>query len=153
MRVVGHVDIRRPAAEVFAYVSDQTNGPDWQQGLDEVRRTTEGPIGVGSKHTFLRRLGRRQVTGENEYIEFEPDRRIVFSFTSDGLTGKGWYEVNPVGTDRTRLDHGVEIRLRGLTRLASPLLEMSIRKEDSKDTARLKEILERTTTTKRGARQ
>jgi uncharacterized protein YndB with AHSA1/START domain len=153
MRVVGHVDISRPAADVFAYVSDQTNGPDWQQGLGEVRRTTEGPIGVGSRHTFLRNLGRRQVTGENEYIEFEPDRRIVFTFTSDGLAGKGWYEVTPVGPDQTRLDHGVEIQLQGLTRLASPLIEMSIRKEDSNDTAHLKEILERTNTTKRGARQ
>jgi uncharacterized protein YndB with AHSA1/START domain len=151
MRVIGYVDISCGAADVFAYVSDQTNGPAWQQGLVEVRRTTDGAIGVGTKHTFVRRLGRRQVTGDNEYVEFEPGRRVVFTFTSsDGLTGKGWYEVDALGTHLTRLDYGVEIRLQGLTRLASPLIERSIRREDREDTARLKEILERTNTSPRG---
>ena len=153
MRVVSHVEINRPSAEVFAYVSDQLNGPEWQQGLDEVHRTTDGPIGVGTRHTFVRRVGRRQVTGDNEYLEFEPGRRVVFTFTSDGLSGRGWYEVSRLETDQTRLDSGVEIHLRGLTRLASPLIEMSIRKEDSEDSARLKDILERTNPTARGARQ
>ncbi len=153
MRVVGHIDISRPAAEVFAYVSDQTNGPEWQQSLDEVRRVTPGPIGVGTRHTFVRRLGRRQITGENEYLEFEPGRRVAFTFTSDDLTGKGWYEVSPLGTGQTRLDSGVEIDLQGLTRLASPLVAMSIRKEDSEDSARLKEILEKPNTTTNGVSQ
>jgi hypothetical protein len=154
MRVIGHIEISRPSAEVFGYVSDQTNGPAWQQGLDEVRRTTNGAIGVGTRHTFVRRLGRRQVTGDNEYVEFEPGRRVVFVFTSsDGVTGKGWYEVEPLEANRTRLDYGVEIHLRGPMRLASPLIETSIRKEDAADTARLKEILERTNTNASGARQ
>ena len=122
MRVVSHLDIESPGRRGFAYVSEQLNAPEWQQCLDEVNRTTDGPIGVGTRHTFVRRLGRRQVTGSNEYVEYEPGRRVVFTFTSDGLTGRGWYEVNPLGTDQTRLDSGVEIRLQGLTRLASPLI-------------------------------
>ena len=146
MRVIGRIDISRPTRDVFAYVSNQLNAPEWQQGLEEVRRTTAGPIGVGTRHTFLRRVGRRRVTGENEYIEFEPDRRVVFTFTSEDLAGRGWYEVSPTGVDQTRLDSGVEIRLHGLARLASPLIAMSIRREDSEDSARLKEILERSDT-------
>lgn len=142
MRVVSRIDIRRPAAEVFEYVSDQLNAPAWQQGLDEVRRTTDGPIGVGARHTFVRSVGRRRVSGENVYVEFEPGRRVVFTFTSDGLTGKGWYEVSPLGVNETRLDSGVEITLTGPARLAAPLIARSIRKEDSEDTAHLKQILE-----------
>jgi uncharacterized protein YndB with AHSA1/START domain len=154
MRVTGQIDIRRPAADVFSYVSDQTNGPAWQQGLDEVRRTTDAAIGVGTKHTFVRRLGSRQVTGENEYVEFEPGGRVVFIFTSsDGLTGRGWYEVDPQDTNQTRLAYGVEIHLQGLMRLASRFIEKSIRKEDAADTRRLKEILERTNMPTNGARQ
>ena len=151
MRVVGSIEVNRPSAEVFAYVSDQLNGPAWQEGLDEVRRTTEGPIGVGTRHAFQRRVGRRQVTGENEYVEFESGRRVVFTFASDDLTGRGWYEAIPLGTNQTRLDSGVEIHLRGLSRLASPLIKMSIRKEDSRDTERLKGILETTNTKAREA--
>ncbi len=40
------LDIDRPAAEVFEFVADQTNAPQWQHGLHEVRRLTPGPIGV-----------------------------------------------------------------------------------------------------------
>ena len=39
------IEIDRPAADVFAYMSDQTHGPLWQRELLEVRRTTDGPIG------------------------------------------------------------------------------------------------------------
>jgi hypothetical protein len=48
----------RPASEVFAFVSDQTNAPLWQEGLQEVRRITEGPIRVGTEHVFARVLKR-----------------------------------------------------------------------------------------------
>lgn len=155
MRVVSHIDIGRPAADVFAYDSDQTNRPEWQQGLHEVRRVTDHPIGVGTKHTFVRRLGRRQISGENEYLEFEPGRRVLFTFTSDDLdlTGRGWYEASELGTDHTRLESGVEIDLRGLIRLASPLAAMGIRKEDSQDSARLKEILEKSNMATKESRQ
>ena len=61
MRVVSHQDINRPAPEVSTYVSNQFNTPEWQQGLDGVRRTTDGPVGIGTRHTFVRRLGRRRV--------------------------------------------------------------------------------------------
>jgi uncharacterized membrane protein len=37
--------INRPIGEVFAFVADQTNAPRWQNGLEQVRRTTDGPPG------------------------------------------------------------------------------------------------------------
>lgn len=52
--------INRPIGEVFAFVADQTNAPRWQNGLEQVRRTTDGPPGVGTKHVVVRKfLGRR----------------------------------------------------------------------------------------------
>ena len=57
------VVIDRPIEEVFAYVTDQTNTPYWQAGLVEVQRTTAGPIGVGTKHTFVRNFMGRQDGG------------------------------------------------------------------------------------------
>jgi hypothetical protein len=54
--VTTHPDVDRPAAEVFAFVSDHLNAPLWQSGLHEVRRTADGPIGVGTEHVFVRRF-------------------------------------------------------------------------------------------------
>jgi len=48
------VEIDRPVEEVFAFVADQTNAPQWQADLHGVRRLTDGPIGVGTEHEFVR---------------------------------------------------------------------------------------------------
>ncbi len=34
-----------PIGEVFDFVADQTNAPRWQNGLEQVRRITDGPPG------------------------------------------------------------------------------------------------------------
>ena len=70
--------VRRPSHEVFAFVADQTNAPRWQSGIVEVRRLTDGPPGVGSRHTFTRTLMGRRMTGENEYVAFEPGEQVAF---------------------------------------------------------------------------
>jgi uncharacterized protein YndB with AHSA1/START domain len=62
------VIIRRPLEEVFAYVGDQMKAPEWQSGLTEVRRTTEGPVGVGTKHSLVRKMMGRETRATNEYI-------------------------------------------------------------------------------------
>ena len=38
------VEIARPVSQVFAFVADQTNAPQWQDGLHEVRRLTNGRL-------------------------------------------------------------------------------------------------------------
>jgi uncharacterized membrane protein len=42
--VTTSVEIARPVREVFAFVADQTNAPQWQTDLHEVRRLTDGPM-------------------------------------------------------------------------------------------------------------
>jgi uncharacterized protein YndB with AHSA1/START domain len=68
--------IKRPVEDVFAHVSDQTNAPHWQRGLIEVRRTTDGPMGVGTRHTFVRTFMGRRMEGSNEYTRWEPNKLV-----------------------------------------------------------------------------
>ena len=49
-----------PVEEVFAVVRDVTTAPRWNPGLLEVRRTSEGPLGVGATMIYVGTfLGRR----------------------------------------------------------------------------------------------
>ena len=57
--VTTRVAIARPVREVFAFVADQTNAPQWQTCLHEVRRLTDGSIGVGTEHEFVRTFAGR----------------------------------------------------------------------------------------------
>jgi len=45
--------IERPVEEVFAVVQDVTKTPLREPGLLEVRRTSEGPLGVGARMIYV----------------------------------------------------------------------------------------------------
>jgi uncharacterized protein YndB with AHSA1/START domain len=94
------VEISRPVAEVFAFVADQTNAPQWQGGLYEVRRLTKGPLGVGTEHEFMRRFAGRKVATRNRFVSFDEGRYVGFEIPAGWLTGQASYltEPSPSGT-------------------------------------------------------
>ena len=44
--------IGRPVEEVFAVVREVTKAPIWTPGLSQVRRTSDGPLGVGATMVY-----------------------------------------------------------------------------------------------------
>ena len=55
-RIEINLVINRPVEEVFAFVSNSENLPRWRSTSLEVKKTSEGAIGVGS--TFFAKLPR-----------------------------------------------------------------------------------------------
>lgn len=141
IEVESRVVIERPVDEVFAFVADQTNAPRWQQGLVEVRRTTEGPIGVGTRHTAVRQFLGRKMELTNEYVGFEPNERVTFEADSGSMRLEASYltEAVPRGT---QLTCRMLIEPRGPMRLLQPLVARGMRKESAADDRTLKELLE-----------
>jgi uncharacterized membrane protein len=136
------VVIHRPAHDVFAYVSDQTNAPAWQGGLVEVRRTTEGAIGIGTRHTFVRTFMGRRMEGSNEYTRWEADELVAFKAISGSVDLQASYKVEPAGTDRARLTSRLEMRPSGPLRLTEPLMAAVLRRDVGRNLAALKGLLE-----------
>jgi uncharacterized protein YndB with AHSA1/START domain len=134
--------IGRSVEDVFAYVSDQTNAPRWQVGLLEVRRTTDSPLGVGTRHTFVRRFLGRRMEGSNEYTRWEPNRLVAFEATSGAVGIEASYLTEPIGPDETRLTSRLEMRAPGLLRLAEPLMSTTLRRDVPANLATLKRLLE-----------
>ncbi len=134
------VVIDRPIEEVFAYVTDQTNTPDWQPGLVEVQRTTAGPIGVGTKHRFVRNFMGRRMEADNEYVAYEPGRLVTFRTTSGPpLVASYLFDVEPSGT---RLTSRVELDGGGLFGLLEPVIGAGLRREMKAALPALKTLLE-----------
>jgi uncharacterized protein YndB with AHSA1/START domain len=44
------VTIRRPAEEVFAFLADFENIPIWNYAIEETRKASAGPVGVGTRY-------------------------------------------------------------------------------------------------------
>lgn len=132
--------VRRPSDEVFAFVADQTNAARWQSGIVEVRRLTDGPPRVGTRHTFTRTLMGRRMTGENEYVAFESGKLVAFRTTS-GPRLLASYAVTET-PDGTRLTAKMEVDFSGIMSVAEPLVARALSRDVVANLARLTSILE-----------
>ena len=120
--------INRPIEEVFAFVGDQTNARQWQSGVVEVRRTTDGPLRVGTTHTIVRNFMGRRMEATNEYVAYEPNKRITFKSTSGPVRFEFSYLFESAA-EGTKLTGKMQMQPTGLLRLAEPLIAASLRRE------------------------
>jgi len=67
-------EIARPPDEVYAYVTDPSRFPEWQDDVVRVRMEGGRPPGVGARFTTTRRIGRVEQTTTQEIAEINPPR-------------------------------------------------------------------------------
>jgi uncharacterized protein YndB with AHSA1/START domain len=141
IKVEKSIIIQRPIEEVFAFVADQRNAPQWQHGLLEVRRTNEGPMGVGTKHALVRKFMGRKLEANNEYVTYEPNREVTFKTTSGPMPLEASYLTESVPSG-TKLTSKIEMQATGFIGLAEPLIGASLRREMDAAFGELKDLLE-----------
>ena len=135
------VTINRPVSEVFAYLTDVTNLPEWQGGTIDVRPETEGATSVGSRFTqVLKFLGRR-LESTLEVTEYEPDRRFSLRTLSGPVPFTVRHTLEP-SDGATRIDVVGEGEPGGFFRMAEPLVARQAKRMFEHDFATLKDLLE-----------
>jgi uncharacterized protein YndB with AHSA1/START domain len=123
------VTIRRPAREVFAYLADGTNDPQWRSGVLEIERTSDAD-GVGAVYRqVLAGPGGRRIAGDYRVTVFDPPRRFEFQVIAGPARPKGSFELTPRGDDATDVRFALDVRPRGLTLLLTPMIAAQMRKE------------------------
>jgi carbon monoxide dehydrogenase subunit G len=136
------VEIARPVHEVWEYLIEPENVPEWQASALSSRQLSDGPMGVGTHLEDERKFLGRRARSEVEVTEFEPEQR----FTLHGISGPVRFTVRHrlEPTDAgTRLDVEAEADPgHGIGRLARPMIERAAAHEIRKDFDRLKERLE-----------
>jgi ligand-binding SRPBCC domain-containing protein len=77
-QVVTSFLVHSPTDVVFAFIGDARNLPRWRPEYLSVELTTPEPIGPGSRfREHVRAPNGREVTGQDEYVDFEPNRRFT----------------------------------------------------------------------------
>ena len=112
--------INRPIEEVFAFVSDLKNGPQWQTGLFEVRQITKDPIGLGSQLRLYGNLGRK-LEANVEIVTFEPNHKLVIKSPSATVPFEESFLFETVA-DGTKVTTQVELHPSGFMGLAEPMI-------------------------------
>ncbi len=139
-RIEDSIDIRRPVEEVFAYLADVRNLPEWTGGAIEFRSGRQGPIQDGALYTAVGHFMGR--SGEGAYRAFvEPPRLIVFESASGPVPHQFILALEPHGAG-TRVIYIAEGEPGNAFRLALPLVERTLRRKLSSDLATLRHVLE-----------
>jgi uncharacterized protein YndB with AHSA1/START domain len=135
------VVINRPVDQVFAYVSDLENDPPWT-GAAELRRTSQGPIGVGTTYQQRDRILGRPLDLALEVVGYQPNHKITLKTTSGLLSFAGSRIFEPVGDAATRVTFTGGGRAHGVFKLAEPLLVAAGQRRLRTQFRNLKDLLE-----------
>jgi uncharacterized protein YndB with AHSA1/START domain len=143
--IVSHIEIARPPAEVFAYVTDPSRFAEWQHDVVRVDLQEDRPPGVGSRFTTTRRLGPVEQTMTQQITQLTPPRRWAARGVDGAVRPSADVTVAPLaGGTRSRVTIALDFQGQGIGKLLP--LEV-IRRMAAKGAPRsyqnLKERLER----------
>ena len=143
--IVASVEIARVPADVFAYVTDPSRLPQWQESVVRVAEH-QGPVAVGARVPVTRKAGPREVTMTAEIAELDPPRSWAIRGVDGPVRGNAKGRVEPVdGGDRSRVTIELDLQGHGIGKLLVPLfVKRQAERELPANMQRLKERLEAT---------
>ncbi len=120
------IRIARPAEEVFDFVADLRNEPQFNPDASNVQQQTPGPIGLGTVYTEdFRRIGCYETTIDRH----ERPSELGFDARNPRTDALVRFRFDPAGEDQTQVSCTVELRMKGVMRIMEPLLAPMIRRQ------------------------
>ncbi|KJY47241.1 SRPBCC family protein [Streptomyces sp. A1547] len=137
------VEIDRPVGEVFAYLADGRNDPQFSPRVQEITRTPDGATGVGTVFRSTVKDAGMKTAREFRITGFDPPRRIRWTEQSKNLvTAEGGYDFEALPGDRTRVRIFNTLEGHGLGKLLVGLAVGAARKDAPDFGRRIKAAVE-----------
>ena len=135
--------VNASADKVFDYVANLENMPEWGNFTTAVRKTSEGPLGVGSTYeSDGKQFGKH--TDKVTVTRYEPGKAFATESHGDAGESKNWYELADEG-GATKITKGFEITEPAFTtKLAAPVVRAIAGKNLMKDLVKIKARIEGT---------
>lgn len=134
--------IGRPAPEVWTYAADIARHTEWMMVTDALLTSGNGER-AGARGRETMNLGPLKITADLEVAEAEPGRRLRWrTLRSAPFDVEVVLELTPDGSGATHAAYRSKVHLRGLWRLAAPLIAMEGREGVKRELRRLKERVE-----------
>ena len=142
MRVEESVEINRPLPEVFNYVSDVGNYPEWMAHVLEVRKDTPSAPQQSDRFVVaIKSVGRRFETPYERTL-CEGDRRYTDRAVGGPIPNQRWHSAFQEMPCGTRFTRAVDVESGGLLKLLEPLQRRAAGRQLKKDLQTLKDVLE-----------
>lgn len=135
--------ISRPVQEVWDFFIDFTNSSRWTRSGSELRKTSDGPFGVGTTVESVRPMFGREIRSQRLVAtRYEPPHRVSFTAVVP-LIGDliGGFTLESVGGE-TRLSRWTELNAGGLRGAFGSLLAPMVRRSHGTELSTLKRLIE-----------
>jgi uncharacterized protein YndB with AHSA1/START domain len=132
--------VKRPVAEVFAFLANAENQSKWSSEGSQYQRTTKGPIGAGTTFRFTGKFMGRRLDGTREITDYRPNTTFAFKNTQP-IAFEGRYAFEPVGGG-TKITFTAEGKVSGFYKWIMPVFIGMTRRLFLRDFENLKKFLE-----------
>jgi uncharacterized protein YndB with AHSA1/START domain len=142
-KIEGEIVIGRPMEEVFDFVADQSNEPQYNPQMVRAEKITPGPVGTGT--TFRSAVASMGRTAEMliEYTGYDRPRRLASTTTMQQADISYTLTFEPAGTG-TRMRWSGQVQPKRAFRLLGPLITWIGRRQERRIWTSLKRYLENT---------
>ena len=136
--------INKPIDEVFAYLAAGTNDKDFSPRVQEIVKTTEGPVGVGTIFKSTVKDAGMKSSREFEYTAFEQPTKIRWAERSKNsiTVPSGGYDLEPAGDSATKMTIHNDFEGHGFGKVLLPLATRAAKKDAAAFAARIKAAAE-----------
>jgi uncharacterized membrane protein len=126
MRVEESIEIDKPVEEVFDYLFEVDNFPEWSAPAIDVRRDKAGSLKEGDTFTVVVTFLGRRFELPYEVTDYDPLRHYTHKSTGGPIPNQWSYTFNEV-SGGTRLRRVAQGEPGGFFRVAEPLFEKVLR--------------------------
>jgi uncharacterized protein YndB with AHSA1/START domain len=136
--------INRPIAEVFAFLADGTNDQKFSPRVQEIKKTTDGPVGVDT--VFASTVKDAGMTSSREFKLTEVDQPTKIRWTEVSkntiTVPDGGYDLEPAGDGATRMTIFNNFEGHGFGKVILPLASRAAKKDADAFAGRIKAAVE-----------
>lgn len=136
--------INRPIDHVFAFLADGTNDKKFSPRVQEIKKTTDGPVGVGTVFSSTVKDAGMKSSREFELTEFEQPKKIRWTERSKNAitVPEGGYDLASEGDGATRVTIFNNFAGHGFGKVILPLATRAAKKDADAFVGRIKAAVE-----------
>jgi carbon monoxide dehydrogenase subunit G len=143
-RFEGTTVVDRPIEQVFDFLADGTNDPKFSPRVQEIKKTTDGPVGVGTVFASTVKDAGMKTSREFKLTEFEQPTKIRWTETSKNAitVPEGGYDLEAAGDGATKMTIHNQFEGHGFGKVIIGLAARGARKDADAFAGRIKAAVE-----------